>query len=425
MKDKNSFNPNLSLLTAGRDRHYSLGLASALAGAGLALEVVGGDDLECEEFRQSPQIRFLNLRGDQRQNAGLLQKILRVLIYYFRLLAYAATTRTEIFHILWNNKFELFDRTLLMCLYKLLGKKIALTAHNINAAARDGCDSPLNRATLRFQYRLCDLIFVHTNKMKSELVSEFKVSENKIVLIPFGVNNAVPRSSLTRSEARAQLGLDGGDRVILFFGSLAPYKGLDYLVEAFETVEKLDPLARLVIAGHPKGPPEYWAGINRNISSKPWRDRVVQKIEYVSDAQIEIFFKAADVLAMPYVHIFQSGVLFLAHSFGLPVIAADVGAFKEEIVEGKTGFVCRSRDADDLARALQKYFQSDLYHHLSSRRHEILSLVNQRHSWTEVASITAAAYRKLLRRMENSPSGPEENSNHETLSFDSHSGLQR
>ena len=64
---------------------------------------------------------------------------------------------------------------------------------------------------------------------------------------------------------------------------------------------------------------------------------MILKIEYVPDAETEVYFKAADVLALPYTHIFQSGVLSLGYGFGLPVIAADVGSLKEEIIEGKTG----------------------------------------------------------------------------------------
>ena len=68
----------------------------------------------------------------------------------------------KIFHILWNNKFEFFDRTLLMLYYKLLGKKIVFTAHNVNIRKRDGNDSWLNRFSLKIQYQLVDHIFVHT-----------------------------------------------------------------------------------------------------------------------------------------------------------------------------------------------------------------------------------------------------------------------
>ncbi len=108
-----------------------------------------------------------------------------------------------------------------------------------------------------------------------------------------------------------------------------------------------------------------------------------------------MYFTAADVLALPYREIFQSGVLFLGYSFGLPVVATDVGELKKDIVEGRTGFICRPRDPESLAAAIETYFQSDLFRELKNRRQEIRDYANARHSWSEVARITRAVYREL------------------------------
>lgn len=386
----------VSLLTAGRDRHYALGLASALAAAGTNFDFLGSNEVDSPELHESPQIHFLNLRGDQSVQASMLQKVARVLAYYRRLIAYAFTARPRIFHILWNNKFELFDRTALMVLYKLLGKKIVFTAHNVNANVRDGCDSFLNRATLKFQYRRCDHVFLHTEKMKAELISNFGFPESKVTVIPFGLNSTVPDTTLTSEAARQRLGLRAGHRVLLFFGNIAPYKGVEYLVDAFIDIARGCEDCRLIIAGRPKGNESYWAGILEKINASPVRDKFILKIEFVPDEETEIYFKAADVLVLPYVHIFQSGVLFLGYNFGLPVIAADVGSLKEEIVEGRTGFVFQQCDTAGLVRAIETYFASDLYTQLKSRRDEIREYARQRYSWAKVASMTAKVYQELV-----------------------------
>ena len=91
------------------------------------------------------------------------------------------------------------------------------------------------------------------------------------------------------------------------------------------------------------------------------------------------------MLILPYTHIFQSGVLFLGNSFGLPAMAADVGSLKEEIVVGKTGFICKARDPIDLARAIRDYFSSPLYKALEQRRNEIRGYANDCYSWSRVA----------------------------------------
>jgi glycosyltransferase involved in cell wall biosynthesis len=111
---------------------------------------------------------------------------------------------------------------------------------------------------------------------------------------------------------------------------------------------------------------------------------------------VEVYFKAADVAVIPYVEIFQSGVPFLSYSFGLPVIATDVGSLKDDIVEGGTGFLCRPKNPADLARTIRTYFASDLYHNLETRRSQIREFANDRYSWLRVGKILDEVYRRVL-----------------------------
>ncbi|HEX3627596.1 MAG TPA: glycosyltransferase family 4 protein [Verrucomicrobiae bacterium] len=423
MPDQAHTAPLISLLTGGRDPHYTIGFAVALADSGVTLDFIGSDDLSSEALRGSPRINVLNLRGDQSVNASLPKKVLRVLAYYVRLIKYAISARTKVFHILWNNKCEFFDRTVLMALYKLLGKKITFTAHNVNVGVRDGRDSFLNRATLKFQYRLCDRIFVHTDKMKAEVIAGFGVPSGKVVLIPYGWNNMVPNSTLTGPEARRRVGLSAQDRVILFYGNIAPYKGAEYLVEAFDAIADDDPSLKLIIAGRPKGPKSYWADLAARIAASRHSDRICQKIEFVSDADTELYFKAADVSVLPYLHIFQSGVLFLSYSFGLPAIATDVGSLKEDVHEGETGYTCEPANAAALAGCIRKYFQSSLYQGLEARRPEIRCFVEEKHSWNQIANIIIKAYSQIIHEEKDPGLLSQIQKDHETVSFNSHPGL--
>src|SRR4029077_10565869 len=104
----------------------------------LHVDVIGSDDLSVPELLNEPRVNFLNLRGNQTPDASLRAKVARLVTYYWRLMAYAARPRAKVLHILWNNKFELFDRTLLMFYYRLMGKRLVLTAHNVNMRKRDG-----------------------------------------------------------------------------------------------------------------------------------------------------------------------------------------------------------------------------------------------------------------------------------------------
>jgi glycosyltransferase involved in cell wall biosynthesis len=387
---------DVAMLTGGQDRHYAFGLAMSLLALHVNLEIIASDELDCREFRETKNLKFFNLRGDCRPNVGFRKKVERILRYYVRLLRYAFQAHPGIFHILWNNKFEFLDRTVLMLCYKALGKKIVLTAHNVNAGKRDLSDGVLNRLSLRFQYRLADHIFVHTEKMKEELVADFGVRQESVTVVPFGINNAVPITDLTRGEAKRRLSLGPEKKTILFFGAIAPYKGLHFLIEAFQQIAVKDPTCHLIIAGKPKGGCDRYLMENQEeIRRSPCQEHVLQHIGYVPDEEIEVYFKAADLLVLPYADIFQSGILLLGYSFGVPVVATDVGSFRDDIVEGRTGLLCEPRNAESLARAIEKYFASDLFHNLDKHREEIKEYASKKHAWETVGAMTREVYASL------------------------------
>jgi D-inositol-3-phosphate glycosyltransferase len=387
----------VGLLTGGIDRHYMFGLTMALISQEMRVDVIGSDRVDSAEMHSTPGLNFLSLQRDNSPGTSKGTRIRRLLAYYARLIRYSCGARPKIFHILWNNKLNYLDRTLLMLYYRLLGKKVVFTAHNINMAQRDGRDSRLNRLTLKVQYRLSNHIFVHTKKMKDELGEQFGVRAEAVTVIPYGINNAVPNAAMTSAEAKKQLGIAKGDKTILFFGNLRTSKGLHHLVTAFQSVAHKHPEYRLIIAGEPKkGCEQYVRDVQETINTHPSRDRVVQRIGYVPDSETELYFKAADVLALPYDDIFQSGVLFLGYAYGLPVIASDVGSLREEVLEGETGYLCKPCDPVDLAVTIEKYFDSSLFKNLGSRRPKIRAYAHRTHSWDVVGKMTRDVYITLL-----------------------------
>ena len=124
----------VAILTGGGDRPYALGLAATLISLGIAFDFIASDELDHPELHRSPLVNLINLRKEMRSDVSAVRKVARVLLYYWRLLFYAASAKPKLFHILWNNKFAVLDRTLLMLYYRALGKRIVLTAHNVNAA---------------------------------------------------------------------------------------------------------------------------------------------------------------------------------------------------------------------------------------------------------------------------------------------------
>lgn len=384
----------ISLLTGCNDKHYQIGLLSGLVNNGAEVDFIGNDDMkEAEHYANT---RYLNLRGNQDPEAGTREKISRVLVYYWKLFKYAATTDSPVFHIQWLNKFVYFDRTLLNIYYKALGKKLVYTAHNIDATVRDGGGSFFNRWTLGFMYKSTDHIIVHTEKMKQQLIDDFGIVKDKISVIPHGIHNAIPETELTPQEARNKLGIRPDEQVMLFFGNILPYKGLEYLLLALKKLrEHGHDNVRLIVAGRINKDPAYKKKIDSILAEHDLHDCVDMKTEFIPDDDVEVLYKSADVCILPYVYIFQSGILFVSYNFGLPVIATDVGSLREEIIENETGYICKPEDPDDLAEKIEQYFNSELYRNLSANRLSIREYARDKYSWNKVGEKTVQVYKGL------------------------------
>lgn len=386
----------ISLLTGSVDPHYQLDLLSGLISTGIQVDFIGADSMKNAEIVRNRNVNFYNLRGNQDPNAPINIKITRVLKYYYELIIYALKTDSKLFHIQWENKFIYFDRTFLNIYYKILRKRLVFTVHNVNAGERDENDSFLNRLTLKFKYTIADHIIVHTQKMKRQLMGDFNIDDDSVTMIPMGINNVIPQTGLTRLQSKNKLRLNGDEKVLLFFGNIAPYKGLKYLILALVDLRKKFKDLRLIIAGRINSHEAYWQEIQKIIQEHDLKDYIIEKTGFIPDEDVEIYYKAADVSILPYTYVFQSAVLFVSYSFGLPVIATDVGSLREDIVEGKTGFLCQPKNPEDIAEKLDLYFQSDLFKNLEETRKIIKDYAQERYSWDKIGEKTCSVYQSLL-----------------------------
>ena len=364
----------------------------------MEVDFIGSDELNDENIINRENVNFYNLRGDQNPKSPFHIKINRVLVYYIKLLVYTMKTDSKVFHILWLNKFVFFDRTIMNLIYKMFGKKLVFTAHNIDQQERDRKSTKINKISLQILYNIVDHIFVHTEKMKYQLINEFNIDGKKIKVIPFGINTLIPVTDIKREEAKKKLGLNLSNKIILFFGRIAPYKGLELLISAFDRVVKSNDDYRLVIAGQTmdRNSKGYWKNIKEMIVERELQKYIIQRIEYIPDEDIEIYYKSADVLILPYSHIFQTGVLFISYYFGLPVIATDVGSFREDIIDGKTGLVCNKNDEIGLSGKIIEYFNSNLYDNIENNCKYIQEYANEKYSWDKVSLDTIGIYKKVL-----------------------------
>lgn len=127
---------------------------------------------------------------------------------------------------------------------------------------------------------------------------------------------------VSREAARNQLGLSATDKVLVALGGIRPYKGLGRLLDVFHELAEEDPSLHLLVAGKPAATQET-AGLERRCEQS---SRVISEFSHLPDDQLQVWFGAADLAVLPYSRILNSGVFWLAQTFGLPIVGPRTGA---------------------------------------------------------------------------------------------------
>ena len=267
-------------------------------------------------------------------------------------------------------------------LVRLFPRPLVLTAHDVlpREARRGG------RAGAAALLRAMDAVVAHSDSARARLIEEAGVEEARVHVIPHGAFAHLAASPTDGPPPPALAGLDGR-RVVLFFGLVRPYKGVDLLVEAFAGAPA--DVVRLGV-GMPRMPIEP---LERRARELGIAERVRFVPRFVPDEEVPSYFRRADVVALPYREIDQSGVLYTALAFGTPLLLSDVGGFGEIAARGaarlvepgsveslRAGLVEVLGDADGRARMSE-----------SARR-----LAEGEHSWDTAAEATERLYRQLL-----------------------------
>jgi glycosyltransferase involved in cell wall biosynthesis len=172
--------------------------------------------------------------------------------------------------------------------------------------------------------------------------------------------------------------------VVLCFGVLRPYKGVDVLVDAFRDIEG----AELWVVGRPWMPVEP---LERAAARSRATVRFVDR--FVSDAQLPAFFRRADVVALPHRRVDQSGVLYTALAFGKAMVLSDVGGFSEVGRVDEAAELVPPEDPAALAQALSRLIADPGARHALEQR--AAAAATGRYSWDDIARRTLALYEEL------------------------------
>jgi glycosyltransferase involved in cell wall biosynthesis len=373
--------------------HYAYNLSSALADRGHDVTLVTTASYELEG-RALPRVRLIKaigrvthrLRGSWPDRALGWAVKLEALADACRVAVLARRLRPDVVHLHCTNQIALAYLILL----RLSGVAVAVTAHVVTAHERTRVQDAVHRCI----HRLSPLIIAHSEHDRRRLLEEFAVDPGRVTVIAHGEYGFFARNAepVGREEARRRLGLDPRDEVALFFGYIREYKGLDVLLDAWPAVARARPRARLVVAGDPV----RLEAVRRDaLLDAARRVGAIHRFGYVPFAEVTSYLAAADVLVLPYRHVSQSGVLFLALSQGLPVVATRVGALPEVLRDGESGLLVPPDAPGALAQALARLFgDGDLQRRLADGGRAVAA----RHTWPSIAEHTESALVGLVDR---------------------------
>jgi len=244
------------------------------------------------------------------------------------------------------------------------GRPQVLTMHNVIRRERSG---------RRLAERM-DATIVHT-RHGAELLG----GGPRVHVIPHGAFEHLTRQPEERPLPPELAAVEGP--VVLCFGVVRPYKGVDVLVDSFRSVEG----AELWVVGRP-------LGVSLEELDAPGSVRFVPR--YVSDAELPAFFRRADLLVLPHRTVDVSGVLFAGLAFGKPMVLSNVGGFRELVEEHGAGRLVRPGDAPALAEAIGALLADPEERERLAERARAAAAGP--YSWDSVAERTMAVYEEVL-----------------------------
>ena len=237
---------------------------------------------------------------------------------------------------------------------KYLDANIMAICHNIIPHEEHLLDT---RLTKRF-FCFIDSFIVLSKKVENELLNI--VPGAKYKYSPHPVYN-IFKNTLSKEQAKAELNI-ATKKVLLFFGLIRKYKGLDILINAMEKINtELDDYTLLIVGECYENKAKYTDLIkNAGIT-----DNVQCHYSFVPDNEVGKYFSASDVVVLPYKSASQSGIVQIAYNFDTPVIVSNVGGLPEIVAEGKTGY-CVEPSSNAFAKAIKAFYDKDNINELNS-----------------------------------------------------------
>ena len=248
---------------------------------------------------------------------------------------------------------------------------------------------PGDTSFTKYFLRSCHAFITMSEKVMRDLKSFQPNLPAKQVLHPLYDNFG---NIVSKTDARRHLGLPGQEKIILFFGFIRKYKGLDLLMEAMAEGSIKNSGIKLLIAG------EFYedaSTYNELINKLGIRDQLILRTDFISDSEVKYYLCAADAVVQPYRNATQSGVTPLAYHFEKPMVVTNVGGLPALVPDRKAGIVVEPT-SDAIAKGILELYQLGEEYFIPHLRSE-----KQKYSWEKlVASILELAYEDKIHKQE-------------------------
>lgn len=350
------------------------------------------------------QITPLLLTCDKTAGAGISFDIWRVYINIFgadsswrrglrfvwgslKGLTRARTRGTDLahFHFFHIGPLEYFN----VALARLLLMKVVITAHDVESFKPGKASQILSKLT----YGMASAVIAHNRISQLELIDKLEIPSEKIHIIRHGNYEGYGLTTITRDEACAAVGVPSDEFIVMFFGQIKEVKGLDVLVRAMpEMLKGVTKRVRLVIAG--KVWKDDFSKYQLLIDELDLTNIVKLDIRYIPDSELASFYRAANVLVLPYRRIYQSGVVLMAMTFGTPVVVSDIPGMLEVVTHDENGLVFKDGDFVDLSNKLIDAALNP--EKLAKYAKNACALMQTQYAWSGIGKQTADLYRKIL-----------------------------
>jgi glycosyltransferase involved in cell wall biosynthesis len=238
--------------------------------------------------------------------------------------------------------------------------EIVFICHNVTPHEGGGT---LDRRLAVTVLRQGDHFIVHSEEDRHRLHALLPHAQVSKVHHPTYVELSRQSVPVSGDMLRQELDLPTNRPIVLFFGFVRPYKGLEYLIQALPLVlQKVK--VHLLVVGEFWNSPEFYTRYAREFGVE---DAILFVNRYIPNEEIGPYFDLADVVVLPYISATQSGVVQLAFGFGKPVITTRVGGLQEVVRDGYNGLVVPPQNEEALAEANVRYLSEDLGPQMSER----------------------------------------------------------